>query len=459
MKVTRMRKNIVFLSLITFACGSSIFATDGPRSAEIRSNDPERSRALDTVHSARQTQIFQGDLPASAKEAFDSAFQLLKNGKPYDAIDAYEKAIHLASNSADIWMEYTGCLRQAHWFQQAARAGWRTIELDPNRVGSWGNLGNVFTEARAWDAATFAFKKAESLSSDKKWAVQNFLNLGFQQWCNGEGQLAIKTFRYAVEKDPYNGKAILDLGIAMVSEGYVNVGVAFINQALSTLKKEEGAQTSILYAEATLAQIRKEGKISPPVSSLVAFQKLPDRFLKQPLPGQALSLGVDQRAEWILLSSNREGISIKIPSIWKVNLYTQASDKVSAVIFRPKDGIPFEFFISLRSEKMTHEDVEAVVREMGRAKMVKSVEKDLELIEVQSAFTQGFIYLLTDEDLAGEKLKEGNYLYTLEGLVKTGNVVSYITTASQTKDQKFVQTILDILKSISPSYNTLTKNE
>ena len=129
-------------------------------------------------------------LGPEAKRAFDQAFELCQRGKFPAGLGQYEKAIELAPEFRDLWTEYTVCLRKAGRLQRAARAGWRTLELGPPTAGMWANLGNVFLQGQEWNATQAAFRQAENLSTEKRWAVQNYLNLGYRQWTNGRADLA-----------------------------------------------------------------------------------------------------------------------------------------------------------------------------------------------------------------------------------------------------------------------------
>jgi tetratricopeptide (TPR) repeat protein len=92
-------------------------------------------------------------LNVSGDEIFDQAYRMMEQGKPAQALALYEKALAANPDSADIWQEYTICLRKLKRFQKALQAGWRTLELGNE---SEGTTFTILTDSN--DAAFLADK-------------------------------------------------------------------------------------------------------------------------------------------------------------------------------------------------------------------------------------------------------------------------------------------------------------
>ncbi|MFH1039449.1 MAG: tetratricopeptide repeat protein [PVC group bacterium] len=398
------------------------------------------------------------ELNPPAQKAFDSAYELKKKGQFYDAIKFYELAIRLAPEFQGIWMEFVGCLRKANYLQRAARAGWRALELGPPTADIWGNLGNVFDQAREWDAAMAAFKKAEALSDDKRWIAQKFLNLGYGEMVSGHEGLALKTFQYALKVDPSHGLAMVDCGVAKASLGNIEEGVKEIKKGIAQIRKEHnnkpGQYGGIKYAQTALDIVEKDGKIKPSVDfRKEPFQRLPERFLAQPPKGSALSLKIDDKVERSYQISPQGILTITTPESWRERIvektYPVTEFKSSATVYSPDNGERFEFLLTPYPTTKKISEVESIVKKIGQQRLKTSVEKKLDLIQVKSPSANGYVYILTDKKLVGNKLKEGEYLHAIQGVIKSGNSWSYITVLTDNRAEKFVEEMLTIMKSIS----------
>jgi tetratricopeptide (TPR) repeat protein len=412
---------------------------------------PRQSGMLEPAVNPAQS----GQLNPAAQKLFDSAYDLQKKGKVYDALRLYERAIQLAPASNGIWMEYTVCARKAGYLQRAVRAGWRTIELGPPSDGIWANLGNAFMVSRAWDASMKAFKEAAALSHDRHWSAQNFLNLGYEQLTSGNAALALKTFLYATAIDPPNALAHIDCGMAMAAGGKDYEGVKEIKKGLSLLDKKD--TTLVEYAQNALNDIQRKGKIDVFVPNSQSFQKLPDRFLTQPAHGSALSLQIDDSLERQWQISPEGVLAMTTPESWRESRkkfeYTNVdySFKQNFILYEPPYGDEFNLLWSQRQTKESLLDIESDTKNEGKTALKSSTEDKLELIPIISPSAKGYAFVLTDKKIAGKKHVDHDYPYMIRANLKSGDILNKITILSDSRDEAFLKNMLKVLQSIAYS--------
>ncbi len=290
------------------------------------------------------------ELNPKARELFDRAFRLLEQGKVYEAIPIYDRALAEAPEAQDIWMEYISCLRKAKYPQRAARAGWRALEVGGETSGVWGNLGNVFCDCRAWGAAEEAFGRAAALSEDRRWAAQNFLVLGFNRMICGDSEAALSFFQAGLKIDPTHGLALIDLGIAKATLGKVPEGIRDLRRGIAMIEyraKETGDDDpgGVGYGKAALSALEEEGGLTMSDQiSRDSFQFLPDRFLKRPKKGEALSLPIDPAVERCFQISPRALVSFTAPESWREEFEMGFGGPVFT--YRPESGDEFMFMFT-----------------------------------------------------------------------------------------------------------------
>ena len=261
-------------------------------------------------------------------EIFDKAYRMMEQGKPVQALALYEKAIAANQNSADIWQEYTICLRKLKRFQKGLQAGWRTLELGHESEGTWGNIGNVMMEAHAWDAAYGAFQKAAALAGNKTWAAQNFLNLGFEQWIFGANSGAKKSYDAALVLAPDYGPALLDMGNLLASTGNPGKGKEMMEKALDLLKKDNN-KNGVSYASMSLEFLKENGKVVPPNPKGKSYQNVPSDLLKRPPSDSSLKLKIESAVKRVVRIGENLMFVISTPEEW---LELTGDDKKSGIL-------------------------------------------------------------------------------------------------------------------------------
>jgi Tfp pilus assembly protein PilF len=280
-------------------------------------------------------------LPVPAQKAFDAAYEAMRAGRLPEALDRYAEALALAPASWDISLEYTSALRQAGELQKAVRAGWRTVELGPDRAASWNNLSNVLQTANALpEALQVAEEMARRFPRDAN-TVKAFTNLGYTAWTLLDFPLAERSLARAVELAPTHRVARVDLAAARLSAGRPG-GLAELEAALAEAKREaDGPATQ--WAEHLLATARShpEGLV-PPYPRTWAAEGLPPALRVRPEPGKAASLPIgDPRSRDHLLQ--RKGtLRLAMPEGWRESREgSKAEEGLLNLSYEPSKGEPF----------------------------------------------------------------------------------------------------------------------
>jgi len=389
------------------------------------------------------------EMKPEAQELFDRAFRLLEEGKVYEAIPVYDRALAVAPESRDIWMEYISCLRKAKYPQRAARAGWRALEVGAPTSTVWGNLGNVFCDCRAWAAAEEAFEQAAALSKDRRWAAQNFLVLGYNRMICGDSEAALRYFQAGLKIDPTHGLALIDLGIAKATLGRVPEGIRDLRRGIAMIEhqaRETGDDDpgGVGYGQAALAALEEEGELTMDDQfSRGSFQFLPERFLKRPERDEALSLPIDPAVERWFQITPRALVSFTGPESWREELKAGFGGPVFT--FRPENGDEFMLMFSPFWMPEGKPDPRKMLEERGRTMLETSVEDELEMTPIESPTAEGSVFTLTDRELVGKTRQGENYLYATQGIVASGRAFGLFTLLSDSRDEAFLKEFRSIV--------------
>ncbi|MDP8235123.1 MAG: tetratricopeptide repeat protein [Candidatus Erginobacter occultus] len=389
------------------------------------------------------------ELNPKARELFDQAFQLLEQGKVYEAIPVYDRALAEAPESPDIWMEYISCLRKAKYSQRAARAGWRALEVGEEASTVWGNLGNVFCDGRAWSAAEEAFGRAAALSEDRRWSAQNFLVLGYHQMICGDSEAAVNSFQAGLKIDPTHGLALIDLGIAKATLGRVPEGVRDLRRGIAMIKyqaKQAGDDDpgGVGYGQAALSVLEEKGGLTMDDKfSRDSFQSLPDRFLKRPKKGEALSLSIDPAVERCFQITPRALVSFTAPESWREEFEMKSGGPVFT--YRPESGDEFMLMFSPFRMPEGKPDPRKMLEERGKAMLETSVEANLKMIPIKTPTAEGCVFTLTDRKLVGKTRRGESYLYATQGIVASGQAFGLFTLLSDSRDESFLKEFRSII--------------
>ena len=394
---------------------------------------------------------YPGEIKAAdTKDLFDLAYSLMEKRDYPGALEYYEKAIALSPKSQEIWMEYTVCLRKLKKFQRAAMAGWRALELGPQKEAIWGNIGNVFLDCHEWDAAFKAFKKAESLSKNKNWIVQNYLNLGFMQWSFDKPELALTTFNYAYALDKNNSLTLVDIGIVYASTGRIKEGIKEIEKAIKMLKNEKNSNV-VKYGKRALAAIKKDNGIKPPPNTGASYQSLPTHLLTQPAPNKALKLSIAPEVKRLYVINGAKNLIITTPEPWIEGITNTGSIGLFDIIFYSiKINEKSKYMISpVKGEKeLSTANLKVLVNNHGRSMLKQSVENKLKIIPITGKTITGNYYTLQDKSYKKNKKVTGEFPFLTQGVVKSGKFLFTFTILTHSRNDKYINSMLNIIRSI-----------
>jgi len=383
---------------------------------------------------------------ATGEHLAGKARTAIETGKPRDAVKYYDRALKVDPDSQQIWMGYTVALRHSKHLQRAAQAGWRTLELGKATAGMWSNLGNIFLEARAWEAASNAFDKSSAFSTSKKEDIQNYLNLGYWQWLVGNYPSAEVAYNKALKLAPNNGKVILDLGALLASQGKIKEGSAKLRRAKKLLSKSRDL-ASVSYIDKLLQEIRTKNKLVPPHNP-APYENLPKRFLKQPKAGKALSLKVDPFVTRFYPVKAKMKISLRIDETWNETFSLPKKDRPSTITYKPGTGEDFLLTITLYPINYDKKEMRAIAKRSADHVGKTSIEKKIELRNIQSSTMSGFYFLATDKNAASFKGQADKYPHILSAILKANDATAILNLHYQSEKRNYISPFLGIFQTL-----------
>lgn len=386
-------------------------------------------------------------LSPEAKAAFDNGFEAMKKGDYLAAQKEYEKGLSLAPQSWEIRAEYVICMRKQNRLTASAKAGWQALELAPEEAGVWGNLGNTFVVAHAWDEANACFLKAEQFSKDKAWAARNFLALGYQLWGNGQLAKAANAFKHGATGDPFNGLAQVDLGAVLFASDPTKVenAKALILAGAAMLKATNQTKAAP-YVDAINKSIDAGKPFSPGWEPQVSWQRIPAALLEKPKAGAAaIAVAADVERHYPLPEG--DSLSLTTPEKWSEALGSGVPGHFFTIQFRAADGPGYQVLWSARYTKEPARDLKTETEAKLAEVLPGAVEKKVALVPISTPQSKGYAFVITDKDFK-PGAKADDYPYLVSITLQTGAVRSSITVLSHTKDAKFVQQMLETWKTL-----------
>ncbi len=208
-------------------------------------------QALDVASESEQSQTIQTMIGALHSELAEVMMQM---GKLEDARKNYELSLTtyqkignerdealVQANLGTLALKQ-GKLLEAHKFYQAALENFQKIEAPELEASSWNQLGNVHYEAKAWEAAEFAYRQSAQISESQgnlAGAAGTWHNLA--QLCIGIGKLkdAEAWFRKSIKA----GKEVGDM---------VRVSTRLFRLAFFLYKKTQNLSEACQLAEEAL---------------------------------------------------------------------------------------------------------------------------------------------------------------------------------------------------------------
>jgi tetratricopeptide (TPR) repeat protein len=392
--------------------------------------------------------VFPAASDKEARKAYDQAFNLYSSGNYPKALEMYEKASQLAPDDAEIWMEYTSCLRKVGRYQSAARAGWCAVEADPRNATAWHNLGNVFLSAHSWEAAEFCFQQEAKRQKDKMASARNFLNLGYQQRMNGFNEAARKSYEQAFELTPDNPLAMVDKGALIACNSPTPSAEAeqLIRKGLSLFEKSKNNQGT-QYAKETLSSLADKEKLCNSWQPAPSFTLLPGEFLKQPEAGKARNLKIDAKIEKRFLLQGGRILRLTTPENWIERLQEKGPQGSSySVDFDEPQG-NYRMRLSIVPTLTETPDLKAMIESARKYLLANSAEKEIPIVPLTGKSAKGYYVFATDKDLVDKPPQPDNFKYILSCIVGKSRYCGSISVFSNRKDQDFLAELLDVLNS------------
>ena len=392
----------------------------------------------------------KAEMSRTSQLASDLAFEMYAKEDYRGAILNYERAISYSPNAAEPWIEYTMVLRRVNRLWNAARAGWRAVELAPNDVAAWNNLGNVLLNAHAWDGAMTSFQKVEALGKNRTLAARNFVALGYEEWISGLEESAWKRFQYALKIDPQDGLALVLVGAALACRSKDNLSEAerLITRGIDRLREDRNA-ANIQYAQTLLEDLKAGRSLCPKWTPSISFQPLPPSLEAQ--PGRGGALKVDLPSHVIRRYRLPEGVilSVKAPEIWAESLDKAISGTLFTVLFTPLDGSDYEARMSPLSVNQGKEDVRTVASSWISRLMKETGDEKPELTPLKSETADGMAFVLNHKTPPDRSPTQADPQCTIGAVMQAGSAYCLITVLAKSKEPGFINAFYDIFKSCS----------
>lgn len=281
----------------------------------------------------------QAPLSPQAKAAFDRAYEALRAERFPEAVAAYEAALALAPDSWDIWLEYTSALRQAGQLQKAAQAGWRTVELGPDKLVSWNNLSNVLQMANALPEDFALLEEMARRFPGDAHVVKGFDNLAYAAWSLQDFALARKALDRTLQLDPGNLVARMDQAGVGLSAGTPGAR-AQLEAALAEARKAGNTQAAG-YAQ-QLLDGSKDGHLASPYPQTWAAELLAPALRSRPAAGTAAALPVADPVPQAYLLKRLGSLRLAIPPAWRRSVAgSEPAKGLANLAFGPPEGAAF----------------------------------------------------------------------------------------------------------------------
>jgi tetratricopeptide (TPR) repeat protein len=233
----------------------------------------------------------------------------------------------VAATPADLvaWQRLAGALRRTNRLQEAARAGWRAVELAPTWE-SWSTLGNVLVQGQGRAGAWAAFEMSARERMDPAAVARSFLNIGYQDWALGRENDAAHAIDRAEKASPdspfvHYDRANLLAFLGRIREARREAERAILLLHQGTAVKVPPRQSEVM--EELLGRVLAGDRPTrPPLVD--SGQVLPDRFADadQAL-GHALELAIDPDGDRVYQAGPGRLLRLKVPSRWNETTRTE----------------------------------------------------------------------------------------------------------------------------------------
>ena len=241
--------------------------------------------------------------------------------EPAEAIRFFEARV--ARNPTDVgaWHRLTSQLRRANRLQEAARAGWRAVELAPTWE-SWTNLGNVLMQGRAPRCLRGVRDGVRQGRQSRRERAQ-FPEPPATRTGRSATRTAPPTQSTAPEKaSPQNPQVFYDRATLLSALGKADEAKRAAQRALELLAPvdagklpTESARNAVTTMRALLERtIAGEKAHRPTIDTGTTL--LPERFYKDDIAGHALALAIDEKSFRVYPAGPNHVFRVEVPSRW-----------------------------------------------------------------------------------------------------------------------------------------------
>src|SRR6185503_10307889 len=187
------------------------------RPAEVaRNNNPtDKNRPAPQPQPTPTTTVATTTTAENRAEALkEQANTHYDRGDFLQAIAAYQDALKLDANDADVYNNLGASLYRAGRYQEASEAFQNAVRLTPNVPDALNNLGAVYYVLERYDRALDSFQKATAAKPD---SADAHYNLGNAYYMSGRNREAATAYRKAIQLNPGYVEAKTNLGSLLIS--------------------------------------------------------------------------------------------------------------------------------------------------------------------------------------------------------------------------------------------------
>lgn len=187
-------------------------------------------------------------------EAYNNlGYALVEQQNLEEALDAFRKAMQVASNNDQKYVAYVGIayiLRLQGREEEAITEYQKAIQLDPTDSTAYINLGHVLTDQNRLNEAINAYSQAIKLDPQD---ATSYYNLGRVYYLQKNYRQAIALYRRAIQIDPKNPYPHNGLGIIFIAQGNLEQAITELQTALKLDPNFSDAQNNLREAQRVLA--------------------------------------------------------------------------------------------------------------------------------------------------------------------------------------------------------------
>ncbi len=248
-----------------------------------------------------------------------------------------EKATAARPEDGQAWSQLSLAYSHANRLQEAVRAAWRAIELNPT-LESWTSLGYLFVQGGAPRGATAAFEEANRLTHDEFLSAQNFINLGHHAWQWGMDDVAERAYARAEELAPGHPQIGYHRIMMLAAAGQMKAAQAEATKLRNVLDRtlQDNPPLEMVEILEPMKALTESVIAGEPVTrqppDVVAGHQLPDSLAKRDYrDGKALDLIISPTSTRFYPIAGWQTLALTVPARWADRL-EPAKDKPAQVI-------------------------------------------------------------------------------------------------------------------------------